>query len=70
MDMPVRLPCPCGTERGPEAWRSHSKSYRFRLRCPRCGLQAVVASLRPEHATEMWNEAVVAKRDQRRRGER
>jgi hypothetical protein len=64
---PERLPCPCGTERRPEAWRAHSKSYRFRLRCPRCALAAVAASARPEHAIEMWNEAVVAKRDQQRR---
>jgi hypothetical protein len=66
MKMPARLPCPCGSEREPVAWRAHSKSYLYRLRCPRCGLQAVVASARPEHAVEMWNEAVVAKRDQRR----
>jgi hypothetical protein len=70
MDMPARLPCPCGSQRRPEAWRAHSKSYRYRLRCPRCGLQAVVASVRPEAATEMWNEAVVTKRDLQRRGVR
>ena len=54
----------------PIAWRAHSKSYRYRLRCPRCGLQAVVAAVRHERAVEMWNEAVVTRRDVRRRGTR
>jgi DNA-directed RNA polymerase subunit RPC12/RpoP len=68
--MSARLPCTCGTELEPVAWRAHSKSYRYRLRCPRCGLKSVVASVRPEAAVELWNEAVVLKRDLRRRGQR
>jgi hypothetical protein len=70
MKMPARLPCPCGTEHEPVPWRAHSKSYRYRLRCLRCGLQSVVASVRPEAAVELWNEAVILKRDLRRRGQR
>jgi hypothetical protein len=70
MKMPARLPCPCGSDREPVAWRAGSKSYRYRLRCPRCALMAVVASVRPEAAVEMWNEAVILKRDLRRRGGR
>jgi hypothetical protein len=67
--MPARLLCPCGTEREPVPWRAHSKSYRFRWRCPGCALQSNVASVRPERAIDMWNEAVVARRDLiRRRG--
>jgi hypothetical protein len=57
--MPLRLQCPCGSESGPVAWRAHSKSLRYRLRCPRCGLQSVATSVRPEAAVELWNEAVV-----------
>jgi hypothetical protein len=57
------LACPCGTEYSPVAWRAYSKSYRYRWRCPRCGLQSNVASVRPERAIEMWNEAVQARRD-------
>jgi hypothetical protein len=68
MKAPVRLPCPCGSAREPVAWRRASKSYLFRWRCPRCGLQSNIASARPEHAVEMWNEAVVAKRDAMMRG--
>jgi hypothetical protein len=63
MKMPARLPCPCGAELLPVAWRAHSKSYRFRWRCPRCGLQSNTASARPEAAIERWNEAVQAKRE-------
>jgi hypothetical protein len=57
------LACPCGTEYSPVAWRSGSRSYLFRWRCPRCGLQSNVAAARPEAAVERWNEAVQAKRE-------
>jgi hypothetical protein len=57
------LACPCGTAYSPVAWRSGSKSYLYRWRCPRCGLQSSVAAARPERAILMWNEAVQAKRD-------
>lgn len=68
MTKPERLACPCGTEREPIAWRAHSKSYLYRLRCPRCGLQPGASSARPEAATELWNEAVITKRDRNERG--
>jgi hypothetical protein len=70
MKMPERLPCPCGSEREPIAWRKRTASYLYRLRCPRCALMSMVSSARPEAAVERWNEAVVLKRDLKRRGVR
>lgn len=63
MIMPVRLPCPCGSEREPLPWKKRSASYLYRLRCPRCGHMANASSARPEAAVERWNDAVVQKRD-------
>jgi hypothetical protein len=68
MKLPERLPCPCGSELSPVAWKKRSVSNLFRLRCPRCGLQPTVSSARHEAAVERWNEAVVLKRDLKRRG--
>jgi hypothetical protein len=68
MRMPERLPCPCGTEIAPVAWKKRTASYLYRLRCQRCGLMSMVSSARDEAAVERWNEAVILKRDLRRRG--
>jgi hypothetical protein len=59
------LPCPCGTEREPVAWRKGSASYLWRWRCPRCGLQSTTAAARQERADILWNEAVLTKRERR-----
>lgn len=54
------LPCPCGHKRPPVAWRATSKSYRYRMRCLRCGLQSTVAATlnEPHKLDQFWNEAV------------
>jgi hypothetical protein len=54
------LRCPCGTERTPVPWRAGSKSYRYRLRCLRCGLESKVAATlnEPHEMDRHWNEAV------------
>ena len=70
MNMPERLPCPCLTELNPVAWKKRSASHFYRLRCPRCGFQPSVSSVRPEAAVERWNEAVVQKREATMRGVR
>jgi hypothetical protein len=57
--MSALLPCPCGHKRPPVTWRA-GKSYRYRYRCLRCGLEAkVAATLNEPHQLERyWNEAV------------
>jgi len=60
------LCCPCGTNRRPINWRSGSKSYLYRLRCPVCGRKGSPAHTDFAKLTSIWNDTVRPELMQRR----
>jgi predicted RNA-binding Zn-ribbon protein involved in translation (DUF1610 family) len=52
------LPCPCGTKRQPRSIRLGSKSYLYRMQCPKCGFKTPGARI--EDGDAAWNAAVTA----------
>ncbi|HKV14535.1 MAG TPA: hypothetical protein VJQ81_05795 [Reyranella sp.] len=57
--------CPCGTAQPIRLWRSGSKSFLYRLRCPTCGRRGSPATTDFAKLTSIWNETVAA---EKRRG--